>query len=283
MGRTKKVIDPIEFDRFYNKLQRGILTQQEVCAQLGISRATLNRRIVEYKGKETVTHVRERVFLNPNNSFEFNTYNVADGLSLLRGLKDKTVDLVIFDPEYRAVLDHLSYGNEGAPHSPQYRRLSFPQQSDDDIKGFFDEIGRVLRNSSYVFLWLDQFSLCEARHKEWIQNTELRPVGLVAWYKGRLGSGWRLRHTCEYLLLLQAPPQRSGWSDRGIPDVWFEKPLKRNHPHAKPVDLVKRLILTVTHPGALVIDPCAGSYTGLEAVRQAGERFFLGSDLNTYR
>lgn len=36
-----------------------------------------------------------------------------DGLVLLSKIKDETIKLAFFDPQYRGVLDKLNYGNEG--------------------------------------------------------------------------------------------------------------------------------------------------------------------------
>lgn len=45
--------------------------------------------------------------------YKLNSKNKADGLDLLRSLKDKTIKTAFFDPQYRGVLDKLKYGNEG--------------------------------------------------------------------------------------------------------------------------------------------------------------------------
>jgi len=56
---------------------------------------------------------------NPSSSSAIGSYprNLAqcgDALALLQSLPDSSTPLVFFDPQYRAVLDKLKFGNEGA-------------------------------------------------------------------------------------------------------------------------------------------------------------------------
>lgn len=56
--------------------------------------------------------------------YPLDTMNEADGLELLRSTPDNYTKLVIFDPQYRQVLDHLKFGNEG---ERQKERAGLPQ------------------------------------------------------------------------------------------------------------------------------------------------------------
>jgi site-specific DNA-methyltransferase (adenine-specific) len=47
---------------------------------------------------------------------------------------------------------------------------------------------------------------------------------------------------------------------------------KRHHPNEKPVPVLERLILALTEPGDIVLDPCMGSGTTLIAARNLGRR-----------
>jgi site-specific DNA-methyltransferase (adenine-specific) len=202
-----------------------------------------------------------------------------DGLDLLRGLSAEFAALVFFDPQYRGVLDKLKYGNEGAR---QKGRARLPQMSDDTIGQFLGAIGRVLRPQGHLMLWLDKFHLVEQSWKQHLPD-DLKPVDLITWEKMRIGMGYRTRRKCEHLLILQKAPQRAKgvWTDHGIPDVWKEGPTSLNHPHSKPLLLQSRLIAAVTRDGDVVVDPCAGGYSVLEACR-AVSRYFVGCDIATH-
>ncbi len=207
--------------------------------------------------------------------FRYDVPNVADGLSLLKVLRDASVPCLFFDPQYRGVLDKLAYGNEGVSRGA--RRSTLPQMHQDTICQFLREIERVLMPSGHLFLWVDKFHLCEGVGS-WLPS-RLRIVDMVVWDKLRMGMGYRTRRQCEYLLVVQKQPLRAKgvWALRDIPDIWQERPDPR-HPHYKPVTLQARLIEAVTNPGDVVVDPAAGGYSVLEACRLTGRRF-LGCDL----
>jgi len=70
---------------------------------------------------------------------------------------------------------------------------------------------------------------------------------------------------------------RAGATDRFPRSVWEINSLgvrhpERTHPQQKPEDLFRRLILTHTNPGELVVDPCAGSGTTERAAFATGRR-----------
>ena len=55
-----------------------------------------------------------------------NARNTMDGLLMLKSLDDRCASLVWFDPQYRGVLDHLAFGNEGAGLSEALRSCARP-------------------------------------------------------------------------------------------------------------------------------------------------------------
>ena len=207
------------------------------------------------------------------------TPNIAqrgDALVLLQSLADACTPLVFFDPQHRAVLDKLAFGNEGAR---QRGRAQLPAMSEDYIDAVCVEIARILKPSGYCMRWLDTFALVEGHHLR-IPRECLQPVDLIAWDSLRLGMGKRSRRRGDYLLVYQKAPIRAGttWRDHGISSRWPEKVDRSLHPHVKPIGLITRLIAATTQPGDLIIDPAAGSFTVLHAAHQLGRNFF-GCDL----
>ena len=198
-----------------------------------------------------------------------------DGRELLAELPTASYPLVIFDPQYRGVLDKLSYGNEG---ERQKERSQLTQMDEPTILDFIYQIDRVLAPSGHLFLWVDKFHLCEGV-APWLAGTSLQTVDLVTWDKGRIGMGYRTRRKSEYLLILQKTPTRAKgiWTVHDIPDVWFEK-ADGKHPHRKPARLQAALINAVTKSGDVVLDPAAGGLSVLRGAQLVG-RQFLGADL----
>jgi site-specific DNA-methyltransferase (adenine-specific) len=201
-----------------------------------------------------------------------------DGLHLLAELENESAALVTFDPQHRAVLDKLKFGNEGAR---QRKRARFKQQSQAEIEVFISHIDRILKPSAHLLLWMDKFVLVTGAYNGWMSHArDLKSVDLIAWNKMHIGMGARSRCTTEYLMIFQKPPLRAKdiWTDRGIPDCWNEPRETRLHAHQKPEKLTERLIKAITKPGDIVVDPCAGGY-GVLAACEATDRTFIGCDL----
>ena len=216
---------------------------------------------------------------------ESNATNKYDGLKLLSKMPAESVDCVFFDPQYRGILDKMAYGNEKT--GKQKKRAELPQMDVPTIKKFVKEYGRILKKSKYFFLWVDKYELCSGNIKAWVRGTSLKIVDMVVWKKSRMGLGYRTRRTSEYVVILQKSPKTTkNWTDKSIKDVCEEKlptvaELKKQgvlqagetvHPHRKPVQLQKRLLLAVTNEGDTVIDCAAGSYGVLDICKETNRR-----------
>ena len=207
-----------------------------------------------------------------------NTRLKMDGLDFLSMLPMGAIPVAFLDPQYRGVLEKLSYGNEGKARGK--RRCALGQMTDAVIGRFVRGIDRVLIPSGHLFLWVDKFHLCQGV-RSWFDGTSLDIVDLVTWDKGTFGMGYRTRRRAEYCVVLQKQPRRAKgvWKIHNITDVIQEQVSQRDHPHTKPVDLQGELMAAVSHEGDFVIDPAAGSFSVLQAARNRG-RTFLGCDLN---
>lgn len=199
-----------------------------------------------------------------------------DGIDLLKQIPNGSLKVVFFDPQYRGILDKLSYGNEGKSRGKD--RSDLPQMSEYIIKSFLKEIERVLVPSGYLFLWVDKFHLVEGINT-WIADLNMNIVDLITWNKMKIGMGYRTRRKSEYLVVIQKLPKKakSTWILHNIPDVWDEKVVK-THTHSKPIELQKQLILATTNEGDLVCDPASGGFSVFEACKLSN-RNFIGTDL----
>jgi site-specific DNA-methyltransferase (adenine-specific) len=211
-----------------------------------------------------------------NDNVKVNYKNQTDGLVLLNSIKDNCIKTAFFDPQYRGVLDKLSYGNEGKNRGKA--RSDLPQMSEDIIKSFIKEIDRVLVPSGHLFLWVDKFHLCQGI-TSWLDDTSFQIVDMIVWDKTKIGMGYRSRRRSEYLVVLQKLPikAKAVWTDHAIPDVWAEKTTKV-HTHSKPIELQRRLIVATSSENDYILDPASGGYSVFEACKQCN-RNFIGGDL----
>lgn len=217
------------------------------------------------------------MLLKNNATVKINYKNRIDGIELLNHIQEASLKIVFFDPQYRGILDKLSYGNEGKRRGK--KRSNLTQMSEQTIVEFLTEIERVLSPSGYLFLWVDKFHLVEGV-KSWFNDLpSMQTVDMITWNKMKMGMGYRTRRQCEYLIVLQKTPllAKSTWTLHNIPDVWNEKTYKI-HPHSKPIELQKQLILATTNEGDFVCDPAAGGYSVFEAAKLV-KRNFIGGDI----
>lgn len=214
--------------------------------------------------------------LELENKILLNYKNKIDGLVLLKSIDTESVKAAFFDPQYRGVLDKLSYGNEGVGRGKA--RSSLQQMDLGTIIKFINEINRVLLPSGHLFLWVDKFHLCQGV-LEWFMHTDLNLVDMITWDKDKIGMGYRTRRKSEYLIVFQKKPIRAKdvWKSHSIPDVWTEKVVK-THPHSKPINLQKTLIEATSNEGDLILDPAAGGYSVFEACKIIN-RNFIGGDI----
>jgi site-specific DNA-methyltransferase (adenine-specific) len=209
--------------------------------------------------------------------YQRNTMQRGDALVLLESLPDICTPLVFFDPQFRGVLNKLKFGNEGAR---QRGRFALPAMTDDYIDAVCREAARVLRPSGYLMRWTDTFHLGIGDHLRIADVLEC--VDIIVWNNLGFGMGKRSRRCGDYVIVLQKPPIKAGatWSDHGIRSRWSEKieNVRSQHPHIKPIGLIKRLIGATTAPGDLVVDPAAGSFVVMRAAHELG-REFIGCDI----
>lgn len=209
---------------------------------------------------------------------EYNRRLKMDGLKFLYKLPRASFPVSFFDPQYRGILDKMSYGNEGENRGKA--RASLEQMSEETIARFIKAIDQVLIPSGHLFLWMDKFHLCTG-FKDWLKGAQLDIVDMLTWDKAKIGMGYRTRRKAEYLVVLQKQPRRAKglWRVHNIPDVWYEEVKRNGHTHRKPASLQAELIAAVSNNGDVVLDPAAGSFSVMEACRLR-KRNFLGCDLN---
>lgn len=217
---------------------------------------------------------------------------VGDCTAMLRGLPDKSVDLIIADPPYYRIHGEFDFvfHSEG-----EYLEW---------CAGWVKECYRVLKPTGAFYCWgsglmLDRISVEVLSRFGWIKRN------LIVWnYKtGRPGKR-TYRIETEFLWFysnplhevnhdaVRIPYQPGGEKDKrknpkgkSCGNVWEFPRIMPNykeatgHPTQKPEKLAERMILASSRPGDLVAIPFAGSGSEIAACIKEG-RNFMASELN---
>jgi len=143
----------------------------------------------------------------------------------------------------------------------------------------FRQVFRVLKPNSflYVFASVDDFLF---------YRTELPKLGFRVqqhpnvWVKlGVLTHGtrtWEYQRDYEVILVaVKGSPALSGSMLSAVLSFPVVHPSKLIHPNEKPIGLIKALMEHCTYPGAVVLDPFAGSGVVAEAAMGLGRRFVV--------
>jgi DNA modification methylase len=180
---------------------------------------------------------------------------------LQRAVGDELVGLCVTDPPYGVDYD-----------GGTTKRERLAGDADEHVLGVFGVIPWAPNASAYVW-HADR----RARHTEdALIATGFRLSAMIIWVKnvaqfGNLGARYHQQH--EPMFYATRP--RAYWSKiTNEVTVWQHDRAPRNeyHPTQKPVALIERAIANSSPPGALVLDPFAGSGTTVIACERLGRR-----------
>lgn len=181
----------------------------------------------------------------------------GDCIEELRKLPDHSVDLLLTDPPYG---NACGYGRLN-------RRIANDQHPLTGLLALH-ECYRVQRRNTAAYFFLDIKHL-PITERFVIQYTDYAIKDWIVWDKVHISVGHAFRKRHEIILALaKGKPE---YRDRAFPNVI---PVKREHvlehPHKKPIALLRRLIEHSTEKGDTVLDPFLGSGSTLIAAKAAG-------------
>lgn len=149
---------------------------------------------------------------------------------------------------------------------------------DKETRPTFSEVYRVMKPDSflYLFLGLDDF----LAYKELLPNYgfEVSRQPLF-WHKinvlSRGTKSWEYARDYEFILLaVKGSPVLATSRQLSAIKACNVVPVKSMlHPNEKPVDLIRGIVEDCTNPGAVILDPFAGSGSHLEAFYRSGRRY----------
>jgi site-specific DNA-methyltransferase (adenine-specific) len=208
--------------------------------------------------------------------FEIRT---QDCIAFLRDMADESVDLIVTDPAYSGMNQHMRFGHGrivGHYGSSDNERW-FHEFSDDPdtYRVFLGECRRVLRRDRHVYIMFDSFSMLSLGA---LVRDFFDVKCVVVWDKVHLGMGHYFRRRHEQIVF--ASKGRRKLVRRDLPDVWAVPRIHRAaYPTQKPVRLFELMIEASAVPGFVVCDPfCGSGSSGVAALRLGCD--FIGADID---
>lgn len=201
----------------------------------------------------------------------------GDCIEVMETLDDLTVDAVLTDPPY---------SSGGRRENARTIRKSMTRTVEDDewIRGDAMSTSgftylmrlcgiqwrRLLKPGGHALAFIDwrmSATLAAA-----LETADLRQHPILVWDKDRLGMGAVFRNQHEFIVHTTAgnpsSPQR-----RDVPNVLRFPPVRDgDHPTEKPEPLLRTFLSVVAPPGALILDPFAGSGSTITAALRLGMR-----------
>lgn len=207
----------------------------------------------------------------------------SDALAFMRSLESESVDLIVTDPAYSGMNQHLQLGsgrivgryNERGGNGKWFTEF---HDTPENYRSFLAECYRVLRQDRHLYIMFDSYSMLSLGA---LVREYFNVKNIIVWDKVNLGMGHYFRRQSE--LILFASKGRRPLSRRDMPDVWRVKRLYRaQYPTQKPVEVFETMILAskaVDEGGFLVCDPFVGAGSSAVAALKLGA-CFVGSDIS---
>ncbi|MBU4348074.1 site-specific DNA-methyltransferase [Patescibacteria group bacterium] len=183
-------------------------------------------------------------------------------------MPNNCIDLILTDPPYG---DNVAYGW----NNKKIKNNKNPLINCLALAEFY----RVLKKNSSVYLftnWKHYPFLTEFI----LRYTKFKIRHLVVWKKHNFGLGWAFRHQYELILVLEKGKPKyhlTNFSD--VQNATHINHNKENHPHEKPVDLLKKMIEHSSKEGDIVLDPFCGSGSVCIACQEM-KRKWIGIELD---
>lgn len=217
---------------------------------------------------------------------EIDRIYLGDCLELMRGLPDKSVDLIVTDPPYDFMTKHQSANYSGAGAFGKLGRSYHSELEKAGIINGFNreewvkEVQRVMKRVN-IYIW------CNKDQLAWYLNAFADyNMELLTWHKSNPIPTCENKYLSdtEYLLFFREKGVRIGGTYKTKKKYWLqeinmEDKEKWGHPTIKPLNIVETLVFNSSKEGDLVLDPFIGSATTAVACIKE-RRHFIGFEID---
>lgn len=202
-----------------------------------------------------------------------------DCIEFLRSLRDESVDLIVTDPAYSGMNQHMKFGHGRiVGHYGKADNARWFREFHDDpesYRAFLRECRRVLRNDRHIYIMFDSYSLLSLGA---LVRESFDVKGLIVWDKVALGMGHYFRRRHEQIVFASKGKRRV--TRRDLPDVWAVRRVHHAaYPAQKPVALFELMLEASAGSGDVVCDPFCGSGSSAVAALRRGCQF-IGADID---
>lgn len=205
----------------------------------------------------------------------------GDCLEVMRGIPDKSIDLVLTDPPYN--ISGLSSGV--VLHGREVNTKDFGDWDYGfEVEPIVKEFKRVLKTKGQIYIFTSESLFVKYRLEMeklqfhfrnlliWMKTNPLPKIRQVSWRNQTeyiLYAGKEKTEKCDYTF---------NWLGQQEMTNVFKTPIlagqeRWEHPNQKPLSIIKKLIQVSSNKNDLILDCFAGSGSTLVAAKQLGRRF----------
>lgn len=206
-----------------------------------------------------------------------------DCIKFLKKLGDHSVDMIVTDPAYSGMNNHLmlhkgrivgKYADKGKENGRWFAEF---QDTEENYKEFLAQCKRVLRkDTGHLYVMFDSFSLLSLAS---LVRKYFDVKNVIVWDKINVGMGHYFRRQHEFIVFATNGNKRKLRS-RSLPDVWKIKRIHNaKYPTQKPVEVFDMMLAASGSDNFVVCDPFLGSGSSAIAAIKAGCNF-IGCDIS---
>jgi len=189
----------------------------------------------------------------------------GDCLEIMKGMADKSVDLVLTDPPYG-----MSY--QSSRRTDKFAKIEL----DDNVDWFADfikECYRILKDDRHIYVFCNDYAISTFRDE--MKKVGFVPKRTLVWLKNNHTSGdleGDYGNKTEFVLYAQKGRRElNGKRDTNVLEA--KRVCEMSHPTQKPIDLFSYLIEKSSKENEIVFDPFAGSCTTAIAAAQLNRNY----------
>lgn len=220
-----------------------------------------------------------------------NKLYLGDSLEILPTLQSNSVDLIFADPPYFLSNDGLSIrsGKVVSVNKGDWDKKDNYASTSNFTYSWLKECYRLLKNNRTIWVTGTHHNIFEVERE--IKRVGFKLINIIIWHKADPPPLiYRNKFRFSYEFIIWAKKGRSHYfnydlmyrlQNKEMEDVWMMAAVQQKekkygyHPTQKPEQLLRRIILSASKEGDVILDPFLGSGTTAYVAKQL-KRNYLG-------